>query len=86
MEPRNESGSPHPRRNGDFARPYGATLRRSALRVLRVGTSTMLVYEPPDAGHVLVFETALSLWHVTRFPDDWNSLSDAELLALRSGV
>ena len=44
MEPHNEAGSPIPRQDGDFARPYGATLRRSSLRVLRVGNATMLVY------------------------------------------
>ena len=62
--------------------------RRCAMRVIQNGRELIAVYvvEPAQLGQprALVFETPRVCTRLTDFPDDWNRLSQNDLLALGS--
>src|SRR5437868_4907741 len=60
---------------------------RCAMRVLRNGSETVLVYQPETGDSAaLVFESTGTSVSLDKFPADWRRLSDPELLRLRKSV
>src|SRR4051812_20271303 len=60
---------------------------RCAMRVLRNGNETVLVYQPETGDSpTLVFESTGVSVSLDKFPADWRRLTDPELLRLRKGL
>jgi hypothetical protein len=57
----------------------------SSIRVVMVGAEMVLVFEPNEEldRPRLVFETMRGQRAIARFPADWRTLSDAQLLRLQ---
>ena len=54
-----------------------------SIRVVMVGAEMILVFEPKEELDLLVFESPQGQRAVARFPANWRTLPDTQLLNLR---